>query len=131
MPGYTGSSSVLDVITRTYKNAAGDTIAIQKISVRVETISTQNRAGMNLTTPESLELTRFKRTGRPVLTTSRSIKSGASAVISSVVTEGSFDTYTVVSSDITEVVYVGVSPVNSLTIPVNSLSGVFKIGDTV
>lgn len=131
--GYSsGNPSILDTIVRTYKNGAGDVIATQYISVQLRYIDGLDSNGMALVNDESSTTSRFRRTGKPVLRTVRSPKSGASAVIASVVTEGSYNTRSESGNDVVSVTYTGnSSEVNDLTIPVNALSGVFKIGDTI
>lgn len=130
--GYTsGQVSVLDTITRTCRNAAGDIIATQVITVQVYTAQGVNAAGMSLVTSDGLSTNRFKRTAVVKLSTTKSPKTGASATIANVTTEGRFDSRTEDGGDITTVTYAGVAPVNDIVVPVTTLGGVLKVGDSV
>jgi hypothetical protein len=130
--GYgSGNPSVLDRIVRTYRNAAGDVIATQTISVVLNYIDGVNAAGMALQTSDSQSTNRFRRTASIKLKTVRSPKSGASATVATVVTEGSFDSRSESSGDVVSVTYTGTSGQNDLIIPVNALGGVLKVGDSV
>lgn len=130
--GYTsGRNSILDRITRTCKNAAGDVVAIQVITVVVKPLDPVNAAGMSYVTPESISTDRFKRGARVSLQTDLTLKSGASRVIATVETTGSFDSRTESGGDITTVTYEGIPPVNDIIVPVSTLDGVFKVGDSV
>lgn len=131
--GYTsGQVSLLDIITRTYKNAAGDVIATQTLSVFSGTVMTVNGAGMSLVTSDSLSTNRFKRTATWRLSTTLSPKTGASTTIATVVTSGKFDSRTESGGDITTVTYSGSSDVeNDITVPITLLDGVLAVGDTV
>ncbi len=130
--GYTsGNVSILDTITRTYRNSANDIIATQIITVQCYTVCTANGAGASLYTEKSLSTDRFKRTAQIRLSTTRSPKSGASGIITSITTEGKFNTRSESGGDIDSVTYTAEEPVNALTIPVRQLTGVFTIGDSV
>lgn len=131
MPYSSGQTSLLDQITRVYRNGAGDIIATQVISVKVQNISTVNGAGMALVTSASQSTDRFKRTATTKLTTTRSPKTGASAVIATVTTTGKFTSRTENGGDITSVTYAGTDHVNDLIIPVTQMAGVFVVGGSV
>ena len=124
-------SSVLDTITRVCKNAAGDIIATQTISVLVKPLDPINSSGMNFVNSESIDNRRFYRGARVTLHTELSLKSGASRAVSTVETAGGFNSRTESGGDITTVTYTGIAPVNDITVPVSTLSGVIKVGDTV
>lgn len=131
MASISGQISVLDTITRTCRNAAGDIIATQVITVQTYTVQNVNGAGMNLVRSNSLSTDRFKRTAVVKLSTTRSPRTGASATIANVVTEGRFNTRTEADGDITTVTYAGTAPVNDIVVPVSTLSGLLKVGDSV
>jgi hypothetical protein len=130
--GYTsGQISVLDTITRTCFNGAGDVIATQVITVQAYTIQGFNAAGMNLVTSDGLSTNRFKRTAVVKLSTTKSPITGASSTIASIQTEGKYDARTESGGDITTVTYTGRAPVNDIIVPVTTLGGVLKVGDSV
>lgn len=126
-----GQVSVLDTISRICRNAAGDIVATQIITVQAYTVQTVNGAGMSLVTSNSLSTNRFKRTAVVKLSTTRSPRSGASTTIANIVTEGKFDSRTESGGDITTVTYAGIAPVNDIVVPVSTLTGVLKVGDAV
>jgi len=129
-----GSSSLFDTIIRTCKNAAGETIAVQRLSVIVKTVGTENVAGQNLVTVESLDTRRFKRTGIIKLVQSRPANTSLSdRTVATVDVEGSFSSYTLDSNnDVTTVTYTSpVTEVNDLTLPVNTISGIIQVGASV
>jgi hypothetical protein len=130
--GYTsGQVSVLDTITRTCRNAAGDIIATQVITVQAYTNTGVNSAGMSLVTSDGLSTNRFKRTAVVKLSTTKSPRSGASSTIANIQTEGKYDSRTEDGGDITTVTYAGRAPVNDVVVPVTTLGGVLKVGDSV
>lgn len=132
MPGsHSSFTSLMDKITRTCRNAAGDIVAIQTISVIIKPLDPVNGAGMNLVDPQSISTDRFLRGARITLHTKKQLKSGASRTIATVETSGRFDVRTESGGDVTTVTYTGVAPVNDITVPVSTLGGVLKVGDAV
>jgi hypothetical protein len=123
-------SKLLDTIIRTYRNGAGDIIAIQKIIVDQDFIDAHAASGMIMVGKEPGE-NRFKRTALIKLQTQLSPKSGASATIATVVTSGSYSSRAESGGDVVSATYAGDLFSNDLEIPVNTLDGVFAVGDTI
>lgn len=132
MPGsHSSFTSLMDKITRTCKNGAGDVVAVQTISVLLKPLDPVNAAGMNLVEADSISTNRFLRGARITLHTRKSLKSGASRTVATVETTGGFDSRTESGGDVTTVTYAGVAPVNDVVVPVSTLGGVIKVGDSV
>lgn len=125
------SSSILDVITRTYLNAAGNTIATQTLSITSYPVNSVNTSGMNLTTADGLSTNRFLRRATIRLKTTTTTSTATSKVIASVVTSGRFNVRNESGGDVINVVYSGVAPQNDIIVPVTEMAGVFKVGDSI
>ena len=123
--------STVESIVRTCKNAAGDIIAVQTITVTFKPITSVEANGLALVTANSLSSDRFRRGASIKLSTKVSYKSGGSRTISSIDTTGGFSSTVQANNDISTVVYAGVAPTNDVTVPVTAMGGVFKVGDTV
>lgn len=140
MPGYgnAGSLNTADKIVRVCKNAAGNIVATQTISVTFDTVSTVDGRGHPLSTPEATgqngaTIKRFMRTATSrLIKTERSLLSAASRAITTIETTGNFNTRTEASNDVVSATYLGDGLlVNNVTVGVNTIPGVFKIGDSV
>ncbi len=124
-------SSQLDTITRICKNAAGLVVAVQTLTVVSRTISTMDPSGSNLITADALSTRRFLRTASVNVDTEKFVVPDGDQDIDSVETSGSYDSYTVASSDVATVTYTGISPQNSITLGISGDTRVLGIGDTV
>lgn len=122
----------LDVIKRTAFNSTNDVIAVQYVNISVETLQGLDSEGASLETTTGRTTKRFLRMARiGVPKTVRSISS-VSRVVTKVVTNGNFDTVAVVSNDVTTATYTGATALeNDVVIPLNKVTGLIRIGDTV
>lgn len=117
--------SVLDSITRIYKNSAGRVIGIHSISV------IENRPLVPDPRPGVVSNARFKRTGSITTSFSRfNLQMGESRFIASIQMIGGYDEfeYNNDTNDIVEVKYFGGEGVNDLTIDLREFP---QIGEEV
>ena len=122
---YSMSTSLLDVITRIYKNAAGGIIGIYHISIDVRFPASSSHI------PGKISDGRFKRTSkRTVNLEVFNLVMGESRVIDEISMTGKYDdfTYNGTNTDIVSVTYTGNAQTNDLTIGMNDLP---TIGDTI
>ena len=125
-------SGTLDTIKRTAYNADGDVVAVQTINVSTLDVDQLDRSGSALVTPASFTTARFKRVARiGEVQTTKSISSSGSETITSITTTGRFTSHAVSGNDVTAVTYSGNSTANDIVVPVGTLPGVLKVGDTV
>jgi hypothetical protein len=127
--GYTGwtyiadDDRVLDVIVRRCYNALSQLLVTQRITIVSKPVNNPS---------VSIDETRFQRVGQPKVTTTYSTISTESTVISYIETIGNFNSQTLNEfNEVASVIYSGGTMINSLTIPIATLDGIYIVGDIV